>query len=160
MSLDINTPRGQESVQEERDMLDIIKSRYHASQFFHTPIKRAALIDGFIVKNNELIAIYESKCRRESLDSFKAHPFNNEWMISHHKINSGASLSKALAVPLWGFLYLVQDRKVIAIQFTDDKGNYIQPMRIERKKTSKCCNGGTMLDTCVFININNGYLLN
>jgi hypothetical protein len=160
MSLDINTPRGQESVQEERDMLDIIKSRYHSSQFFHTPIKRAALIDGFIVKNNELIAIYESKCRRESLDSFKAHPFNNEWMISHHKINSGASLSKALAVPLWGFLYLVQDRKIIAIQFTDDKGNYIQPMRIERKKTSKCCNGGTMLDTCVFININNGYLLN
>jgi hypothetical protein len=160
MSLDINTPRGQESVSEEKAMLDILKSRYQSSQFFHTPITRAALIDGFIVKNNELIAIYESKCRRESLDSFKAHPFNNEWMISHHKINSAANLSKILSVPFWGFLYLVNDKKVIAIKFTDEKGNYIHNMRIERKKTSKCCNGGTMIDTCVFINIGNGNLIN
>jgi hypothetical protein len=158
MSLDINTPRGQESVQEEQDMLSILKSAY-SSQFFHTPITRAALIDGFIVKNDELIAIYESKCRSESASDFKTK-YNNEWLISHHKINSGASLSKALAVPFWGFLYLVPDRKVIAFQLTDDKGNYIKPMRIERRKTSKCCNGGTMIDTCVFININNGKHVN
>jgi hypothetical protein len=159
MSLDINTPRGQESVVEENQMLDILKNAYQSSQFFHTPITRAALIDGFIVRNNELMAIYESKCRRESRHDFKTK-YNNEWLISHHKINSGASLSKALAVPLWGFLYLVPDRQVIAIKITDDKGNYVQQMRIERRKTSKCCNGGTMLDTCVFINITNGIYVN
>lgn len=159
MSLDINTPRGQESVHEEQDMLSILKTAYQSSQFFHTPITRAALIDGFIVKNNELTALYETKCRRESANDFRSK-YNNEWLISHHKINSGASLSKALAVPLWGFLYLVPDRKVIAIKLTDDKGNYVQPMRIERRKTSKCCNGGTMIDTCVFINISNGYNVN
>jgi hypothetical protein len=159
MSLDINTPRGQKSVQEEQEMLSILKTKY-SSQFIHTPITCAALIDGFIVKNDKLIAIYESKCRSESLESFKKPPFNNEWLISHHKINSGASLSKALAVPFWGFLYLVPDRKVIAFQITDNKGNCIKPMRIERRKTSKCCNGGTMIDTCAFININNGIHVN
>jgi len=159
MSLDINTPRGQESVQEEAQMLTILENAYPLSQFIHTPITSAALIDGFIIRDGELKGLYESKCRRESVESFRSN-YNNEWMISHHKINSGAQLSKSLCVPLWGFLYLVNDAQVIAIKITDDLGNYVHPMRIERRKTSKCCNGGTMLDTCIFISLKHGIYVN
>jgi hypothetical protein len=153
MSLDINTPRGQESVHEEDRMLAIIKQSYPSLQFFHTPIKRSALIDGFIVKDNELRALFESKCRRESLQSFSEPPLNNEWMISQHKLNSAATIAKHLSVPFCGFLYLVNDNRVLMFKLTDETGRFIHPMRVERRKTSASCNGGTMIDTCYFINL-------
>lgn len=136
-----------------------MSNRFPASQFIHTPITKAALIDGLIIRDNELQGIYESKCRRESVDSFR-DKFSNDWLISYHKLKDGCHLAKSLAVPFWGFLYLVNDRKVIAIKIADDKGGIVQDIRIERRKTSKCCNGGTMMDTCAFINIRHGFFIN
>ena len=153
MSLDINTHRGQESVQEENQMLEILRSSYKC-QFIHTPITKAGLIDGFIIRNNELRGIYESKCRRDSLQTFR-NKYNNEWLVSFHKLQAGSQIAKALATPFWGFLYLVPDNQVLAIKLTDDKGNFIPEIRIERRQTSKCCNGGTMIDTCGLINLSN-----
>jgi len=158
MTLDINTPRGQESVEEEKNMLRIIRNYYPLSTFIHTPIRKAALIDGLIIKDNELLGIFESKCRRESLDSFR-QKYDNMWMISYRKLIDGCNSSKSLAVPFWGFLYLVNDQKVIIVQITDSNGRFIHIPPVERKQTSKSCNGGTMIDTCGYIDIGNGYLL-
>jgi len=151
MTLDINTPRGQESVEEEAEMLNIIKAKNPSSQFFHTPITKASLIDGFITQNQQLIAIYESKCRRHSLETFK-NQFNNEWMISSHKLLAGAQLSKMLEVPFVGYLYIV-NQVVLSAKITNDKGRFTIPIRFAEKVTSASCNGGIMKDTCGFINL-------
>lgn len=152
MSLDINTPRGQESVHEELEMLDILETDHDDCKFIHTPITKAALIDGMIIRDGELVGIYESKCRRNTLKEFK-NEFSNEWMVSFHKLQAGSQLSKALCVPFIGFLYLVPDKMVAQIKLTDDKGNFLPSILIGRKQTSKCCNGGTMMDTCGFISL-------
>jgi hypothetical protein len=151
MSLDINTPRGQESVAEERCMIDILKSKYE-SQFIHTPIESAALVDGMIIKNNQLLGIFESKCRRDTLHKFQTS-YHNEWLVSFHKLQAGATLSKMLCVPFWGFLYLVPDQLLLVIKLTDAQGKFVAKIRIEQRETSACCNGGTMIDTCGFISI-------
>jgi len=152
MSLDINTPRGQESVAEETEMFNLIKSKNPSCKFFHTPITKASLIDGFITRNEELIGIYESKCRRHSLETFQ-NQFQNEWMMSCHKLLSGAQLSKMLEVPFVGYLYIVPNKIVMSVKITNEKGRFIIPIRFAEKKTSACCNGGTMQDTCGFINL-------
>jgi len=152
MSLDINTPRGQESVQEELEMLDIMRYAHKDYQFIHTPITKAALIDGMIIRDGELVGIYESKCRRSTLKQFK-NEFSSEWMVSFHKLQAGSQLAKALCVPFIGFLYLVPDKMVARIKLTDDNGNFLPSIFIGRKQTSKCCNGGTMMDNCGFISL-------
>lgn len=152
MSLDINTPRGQESVKEELDMLEILETEHKDCQFIHTPITKAALIDGMIIRDGELVGIYESKCRRNTLKEFK-NDFSSEWMVSFHKLQAGSQLAKSLCVPFIGFLYLVPDKMVAQIKLTDDKGNFLPSIFIGRKQTSKCCNGGTMMDTCGFISL-------
>jgi hypothetical protein len=151
MSLDINTPRGQESVAEENEMLDILHSNFN-SLFIHTPIKSAASIDGIIIKDNSLTGLFESKCRRDTLQTFQTQ-YNNEWLVSFHKLQAGATLSKLMCVPFFGFLYLVPDKIILIIKLTDDQGKFIAKIRIDQRKTSACCNGGTMIDTCGFINI-------
>jgi hypothetical protein len=152
VSLDINTPRGQESVMEEREMLEILKSVHKDAQFVHTPITKAALIDGMIIRYEVLVGIYESKCRRNTLKEFK-NEFSNEWMVSFHKLQAGSQLAKALCVPFFGFLYLVPDKMVARVKLTDEMGNFLPSILIGRKQTSKCCNGGTMMDTCGFISL-------
>jgi hypothetical protein len=157
MSLDINTPRGQESVVEENEMLDILKSNYD-SLFIHTPIESAAAIDGLIIKDNQLIGIFESKCRRDTLHKFQT-AYNNEWLVSWHKLQAGATLSKMLCVPFWGFLYLVPDQLLLVQKLTDTKGECVSKVRKEQRKTSACCNGGTMIDTCGMIDITKAKIL-
>jgi len=152
MNLDINTPRGQESVAEETEMFNIIKSKNPSCQFFHTPITKASLIDGFITQKQQLLAIYEAKCRRHSLETFQ-HQFQNEWMISSHKLLAGAQLSKMLEVPFVGYLYIVPNKIVLSAKITNDKGRFIIPIRFAEKQTSASCNGGIMQDTCGFINL-------
>jgi hypothetical protein len=152
VSLDINTPRGQESVHEELEMLDIMKAVHKKYQFIQTPITKAALIDGMVIMDGKLVAIYESKCRRNTLKEFK-NDFSSEWMVSFHKLQAGSQLAKALCVPFYGFLYLVPDKMVARIRITDEKGNFLPSILIGRKQTSKCCNGGTMMDTCGFISL-------
>jgi hypothetical protein len=153
MSLDINTPRGQESVAEENEMIDLLRSQFD-SLFIHTPIESAASVDGLIIKDHSLSGIFESKCRRDTLQTFQTS-YHNEWLVSFHKLQAGATLSKMICVPFWGFLYLVPDQLLLVTKLTDSQGKFVAKMRIEQRKTSACCNGGTMIDTCGFIDITN-----
>jgi hypothetical protein len=56
-------------------------------------------------------------------------------------------------VPFWGFLYLVPEKLLLVVKLTDSHGKFVTDMRIEQRETSASCNGGTMIDTCGFINI-------
>ena len=151
MNLDINTPRGQQSLSQERKLIKALAAVYPDISFVETHKALPAQIDGLMVKGETLVGIYENKCRNMSSDDM--HKFNDEWLVTYEKIMHGAELSKRLRVPFYGFLYLVKNSTGVAVQITDDEGNIRPKIRIERTETQRTINGGSIVRTNAYIDI-------
>lgn len=150
-NLDILTPRGQESLNDERDIKRWFEATFKL-KYVETPKHRAALVDAVIIKD-EVVAVAETKCRyNTSLDDFKSN-FKNEWLITWEKLSAGIKLSKDLAVPFYGFLYLVKSGSIMTIRVSDSSGNVVAPIRLETTTTQATINGGSANRTNAFVNM-------
>ena len=83
MNLDINTERGQASLEYERKMLDRIRhmmcsKHKNNSALIETDKNMDAKIDGIIIKDNQISGIFESKCRNMSLMDLRN--FGHGWL--------------------------------------------------------------------------------
>ena len=152
MWLDINTPKGQTTVEEEKQMLQILSSAYPNTEFCHTPLKNPSKVDGFTIKNNVVTSVFESKCRQMKLNTL-INTFNNEWLVTFEKIQSGAIIARKLSVPFIGLLFLVPDNLIIVTKITDQNGDFFPPIRLERTRTQTTCNGGEIVRTNAYINV-------
>lgn len=151
MSLDIATPKGQISLQQEQSMLAIIETGHPGFRAIQTHKDKPADVDGFIVHGQSIMAVFESKCRdmtREQLAKF-----GNEWLVTFEKLQKGALIARALCVPLVGYLFLVPDKKVLSVRLTDERGNYLPKIRIERTETQATTNGGEIVRTNAYIDM-------
>jgi hypothetical protein len=151
MELDINTPKGQTTVIEEQNMLSILQDRFPNKLFFHTPLSKPAKVDGFVITGSTITSVFESKCRQMDLIFLKER--NYEWLITYEKILNGSEASKLLAVPFWGFLYLVPNNLIIMTQITDESGNFVCRFRVENTPTQYSCNGGRANRVNAYIDI-------
>jgi len=151
MSLDILTPKGQESAREEQEMLDSLRITFPDSMFVNTPKHNPSKVDGFTIRNNEITSCFESKCRQMTRDQLSK--WGDEWLVTYEKIVHGANLAKSLCVPFYGFLYLVPDGLILTIKIADHNGDLMPPIRLERTETSKCINGGKVIKTNAYINV-------
>lgn len=151
INLDILTPKGQESLSDERDIKGWFEATFKLT-YVETPKHRAAFVDAVIVKD-EVVAVVETKCRyNTSLDDFKTK-FKNEWLITWEKLNSGIRISKDLAVPFYAILYLVESGIVMTIRVSDSIGNVVAPIRLETTVTQATINGGSANRTNAFVNM-------
>lgn len=147
MGLDINTPKGQESVEQERKMVEYVEKSWGV-KVFHTNIKDSSHIDGIIVKNKEIVGVCENKCRNLGLteDNLlydnKYDSYYDSWLITYNKIEIGRMVSKIFKVPFIGFLYLVDDDITLFWKITDYDGNLLFDFKIEEKPTQANVNGG------------------
>lgn len=149
--LDINTPRGQKSLQHEQEMIGIICGACPGVSIVQTPKNSPADIDGVITKAGAIIGIYEAKCRE--MTRAQLAKFGNEWLVTFDKLQHGAEIARAFRVPLIGYLYLVPDRMVLSVRLTDDRGQFMPRMRLERTETQECCNGGQIVRTNAYIDV-------
>lgn len=145
MNLDINTPKGQEFLSMERNVIEKIKDKWkeHDIQIIETNKKRESRIDNLIIRNGELVGIAEIKCRNISLQEMER--LGDTWLISNQKVKDGALISKLLAVPFTGFLYLIPDDLVLYWVITDSKGRYNFKFDVVDSTTQYSCNGGTIV---------------
>jgi len=149
--LDILTPRGQKSLSDERDVKRWFEATFNL-KYVETPKHRTAFVDAVIVKDG-VVAVVETKCRyNTSLDDFKTK-FNNEWLVTWEKLNSGIRISKDLAVPFYGILYLVESGIVMTARVSDNIGNVVAPIRLETTITQATINGGSANRTNAFVNM-------
>ena len=158
MTLDINSEKGQETVRQENKMLKYIEDCWGVKAI--TTKKESedadAVCDGFLVKNKEVIALFESKCRNLSLAKLTEY---GTWLITHEKIKKCKLLSEYIRIPFIGFLYLLDDDKIMFWQITDNKGNYLFEFKNEITSTRKTINGGTAMRDNAFLPISEGHLV-
>jgi hypothetical protein len=157
MSLDILTPKGQESAREEREMLDSLRVTFPDSLFVNTPKDDPAKVDGFTIKGDQITSCFESKCRNMSRSQLSR--FGDEWLVTYAKIVHGATLAKTLCVPFYGFLYLIPDRMILVVKIADETGEFLPRIRLERTVTSRTINGGQLVRTNAYIDVTGAKVL-
>ena len=119
-------------------MHDFLREKYEC-EIIETPKEKPAKCDGFLVKSEEIVGLFESKCRYTTLSQFK------EWgslILTYDKVDKCAWLSNMLCVPFYVFIYVVETNNILGWKITDDEGNYLFNFEVKETVTKKCVNGG------------------
>lgn len=139
--MDILTPKGQETLAQEREAISLFLQSFPGFEFFETPKDTPADIDGVIVKNGTMISGVEVKCRTMTAMELKER-FNMQWLVTADKLDRGVSACERLGIDFRGFLYLVPDKMLIIVPiFSYKKGWLIEP-EYDVTKTQATVNGG------------------
>lgn len=154
MGLDINTPKGQKTVKEEKEMLKYI------SKCFNIKIKitkkdKPFPHDGIILnpKTNKIMGVFESKNRQITLQELENW---GSWLITYEKIEKCRQIAKKYKVPLYGFLGIEKSNLIMYWKITDNKGNYLFKFDHHETSTQACVNGGQAYRDNAFLPVENG----
>lgn len=140
-TLDIESPRGQQSLVEERRMLAAIRLYLPGFRIIETDKSKPDDVDGYLIKQGRVRGVFESKCRHMTRETLRG-PFQNEWLVTTDKLVRGVAEAKKYDAPFFGFLYLVPDDVALAIRLADEDGQFLPPMREQWTLTQATCNGG------------------
>lgn len=69
MNLDINTPKGQLTLEQEQTMLAAFVREFPQFRALQTPKHKHAAVDGVLETNGMVSAVFELKCRNMSCNS-------------------------------------------------------------------------------------------
>jgi len=148
--MDILTPKGQKSLEQERKLLASFCAAMKCS-VIETDKNQPAQIDGFIVCDGALCGIFESKCRKANVSQM--HRWGDEWILTYQKLLDGAEISRRLCTPFYGIVYLLDEPLGIIIQLTDHEGKILPKVRVEETATQATINGGTAVRANAYIDI-------
>lgn len=154
MSLDINTPKGQETLLQERRAAELYTRKYPGLHYIDTKKAREAAVDAMLVDkhSNEIVACVETKCREFSMKTF-LRQFDCRWLVTFDKIRKGMDVAEALCVPLVGILYLVPDDIVVWKTIYDPDRGLLTPLKVERTETQRTVNGGSIIRANAFLDM-------
>lgn len=152
--LDVNTAKGQISLEYELRAVELWKHHYPDFTYVHTPKNGRAVVDAIIMDaNNTAVAVVEQKSRNMTLEQLQK--WQMEWLITYDKIEQGRWLGLALGVPYIGFLYLIPDDLLITQKITNTAGAWTCDFRTEETQTQETINGGLISRLNAFIKLDN-----
>jgi len=150
--LDVNTPKGQESLQHELRAVELWNNYYPDFTYVHTPKDGSALVDAVIVNNEtNVVAVVEQKSRNMSLEQLQK--WDSEWLITFDKIEAGRYVANSLGVPYIGFLYLIPDDLLLTQKISDKNGQWTCDYRTAVTETQETINGGTISRLNAYIKV-------
>lgn len=155
-SLDINTEKGQATLEQEKRAVEIYTRHHPEHTFIGTKKDSPALIDGFLVANGVIDGVVETKCRNVSYRDF-IFEYGGSWLVTWEKIESASKLALNCAVPFYGFLYLVNSDCLLVQKITDEKGLFTQTISLAATETQKTVNGGLIVRNNAYINMKGAY---
>jgi hypothetical protein len=148
MSLDITTPKGQVSLKDEQIVARWF-NRKEGYIYAQTPKHSPAKVDAVLVKGDTIIGLAETKCRYGVPLSKLRTAWHNEWLVTWEKVESGLKMAEQLCVPLFGFLYLVDDDVLLIANLSKAE------IRQEFTETQETINGGKIVRENGFIPMEN-----
>ena len=152
--MDILTPKGQETLAQERDAINLFLQSFPGFEFFETPKDTPADIDGVIVKNGTMISGVEVKCRTMTVRELKER-FNMQWLVTADKLDRGVSACERLGIDFRGFLYLVPDKMLIIVPIFSYKNGWLIEPEYDITKTQATVNGGMAERLNAYIDVSN-----
>jgi len=151
VSLDINTPLGQESLRHEQEAAALWENLNPGWKYVTTNKAAPCVVDGILMRGGEIAAVVETKARSVDEKGF-AEQFNSEWLMTLAKLEKAKAIAHGMGVPLVGFLYLIPSQ-VLLVRRLAENGEFVVPMRIDNTTTQATINGGTAVRCNAFINM-------
>ena len=153
--LDINTPKGQETLKQERDAIRAFCSQHKSLGWISTMKDEPATVDGlfYLQRDSTLYSVVEVKCRNMTKEKLSGD-YKWEWLISADKVKRAKRLAECLSASFVGFLHLVPDKLLLVKQVTNRKGEWVDgEPRYEVTTTQATVNGGIAERENAFINM-------
>jgi len=163
-NLDINTPKGQKSAEDEQVILEQIRKEWEVD-IAETPKDKAGKIDTLLIKDGVLIGVAENKCRYNMFlkdDKFYLSKYDktcDSWLITKEKIEAGRILAGALCVPFFGFLHLVDDNAILWWKIASSDGKFLLDFDSQNSQTQATINGGSIVRENAYLSINDSHNL-
>lgn len=139
--MDILTPKGQETLAQERAAISLFLQSFPGFEFIETPKDTPADIDGIITKNGVMISGVEVKCRNMTADDL-VNKYKNQWLITADKLDRGVNVCERLGIDFRGFLYLVPHNMLLIVPIFSYKDGWVTEPEYEMTKTQATVNGG------------------
>lgn len=163
MSLDINTERGQETLKDEMRLAWIFESNRNR-RYVHTPKALPCRADALIINDEHpgipvIEAIVESKCRYDLSCDKLLKQFRGEWLVTFNKLTESAVCCEILQVPLYGFLFLVDDDVLLIKRLYTPARGWVAKFRVEQTETQATCNGGLAIRANAYIDMRDATIL-
>lgn len=155
MSLDVLTPKGQESAAQEIEQLEILSQADKTVSFIHTPKNEPSDVDGFITRDGVVTGMFMSSCRKATREQMKA--WGDEFILTNDKVVKATQLAKQLCLPVYAFLYLVPDKIVMVQTLVNKSGEVMPKLRVERTKTQRTINGGEVVRSNAYISLDGAW---
>jgi hypothetical protein len=158
MSMDILTEKGKVSVNDEMMAKTIFEGNYPGYQYIDTPKEKPAAFDAVIVKDNTIVGIVETKCRRDmDYEKFK-DSYKSQWLVTYKKIRDCCDAADLLSVPFVGFLY-IQPSNVLLMKSIYENGKFKQSFSVDQTRTQATTNGGSIVRDNAYIDMTNAKAL-
>jgi hypothetical protein len=154
MSLDILTPRGQQTLVDEMRAAAIFEMSTGLA-YHRTPDSLPAKVDAVITKQGRIAGVVETKCRYCLTRARLRDEWKDEWLVTMEKIEQAKAAAAALCVPLYGFLFLADEGVLLTQKITDEAGQYEVKFRCEKTQTQKTVNGGSVVRCNAYIDMSN-----
>lgn len=157
--MDILSAKGQATLPDEQRAKDIFLLNYPKYRYVETPKDRPADVDAFLVLDNDIKAIIETKCRYDcDLVKFRGS-YGNEWLVTFDKLEKARTIARSLCVKVIGFLYLKQSDVLLVQEIVNADGLYVPSIRLDSTTTQATINGGTATRTNAYIKMDEAKLL-
>lgn len=157
-NLDINTPLGQESLEEERKMAKLFQRHHVWQRYVNTNKAGKAAIDAVLLSYDNILGLVEQKSRKFTLEEFKSK-HKMEWLVTYKKIIDAEKAAELMQLPLWGFLWMIPSRCLLRkILWTPDKGR-IAKLYTDHTRTQRTINGGSIVRENAYIDMSDAELI-
>lgn len=142
-NLDINTPKGQISRNDELRAIALFKEEYPHISILEPKKSTEATMDWILAHGSMIIGGAEVKCRYDIPDlNFFKTKYNNEWLVTNNKIEECSSICAHFVVPFFGILFLPPSGiMLVKTIWSPEKGNH-DDFRVEYTETKATTNGG------------------
>jgi hypothetical protein len=162
MSLDVNTPKGQESLKHEKRSVEILNKHYPDIFYANTPKDSAATIDAVLIApfgTHGLVVcgVAEQKSRNMTYHQLKNWDF--EWLVTDDKLQKSWNIAKNLCVSLFGLLYLVPDDCLLLQELCNKEGEWTVKYDVRNTETQETINGGKVFRDNAYIDMSKAEIL-
>ena len=152
--MDIFTPAGQQTVQDELEAVSILNKHHPEFVYCHTPKDRESPVDAVLTKSFKVCGVVETKCRYDMTTERFFNERDGLWLVTFDKIINARQAALSLGVPLLGLLYIVQDKTLLAIKITNGHGKFLIEIKVQNTTTRATVNGGSIVRANAFLDMN------
>jgi hypothetical protein len=149
--VDILTPRGQQTLEDERAAVALFMLKHPDIQYVHTPKDRECAADAVLVRDGSIIALVETKCRYDMTHEQFILERSGEWLVTLDKLINARALAIQLCVPLVGFLYLVPSKVLLVKSIVNSRGEWLPECTVKQTETQATVNGGRAVRANAFL---------